>query len=312
MKKTIGFIALGLAVGFVLYATLFSNIYRNDMLLMMPVSRVQKEISSIKSIAKWYLPFAISDTSSIQITGNNKLAINNDSLVITSLKGLSATYLINDGKTSKEIGFDIIADTANHTKVTLSYRSTLWNKLTGNSSIITNAEKSLLHLKDYFEDTKKMYGYEMEVIELTDTTFLFTSKVVANNAKKAALKNTYELLIKHAQEKNMNFNGTRIFYTSPFGDDSTHLFLGVGINNTYNASFTGDYTLKKMPYKGHLLSAFYQGSFGNLNKVLDAMERFKADNVMTSMAIPFVKLLTENVDFDDSQVIQARAYYPVF
>jgi hypothetical protein len=30
------------------------------------------------------------------------------------------------------------------------------------------------------------------------------------------------------------------------------------------------------------------------------------------MAIPFVKLLTENVDFDDSQVIQARAYYPVF
>jgi hypothetical protein len=312
MKKTLGFIAIALAVAFVLYATLFTNVYKKEIKINFPVSRVQKEIFSIKSIAKWYLPFAISDTNSIKITGNNKLATNNDSLLITSLTGLSARYQVSENKTSKEIAFDIIADTADHSKVTLSYSSSLWNKLTGSSSIITNAEKSLLHLKDYFEDTKKMYGYEMEVIELTDTTFLFTSKVVANSAKKAALKSTYESLIKYAQEKNMNFTGTRIFYASPFGDDSTHLFLGVGISNTSNASFTGDYTLKKMPYKGHLLSAFYQGSFGKVNRVLEAMERFKADNEMTTMAIPFVKLLTENADFDDSQVIQARAYYPVF
>jgi hypothetical protein len=312
MKKTIGFIAIVLTIAFMLYATLFTNVYRKEILVNKPVSRVQKEIFSIKSIAKWYMPFAISDTTSIKMTGNNKLAINNDSLVITSLKGLSARYQISENTSSKNIAFDIIADTAGHSRVIMSFQSTLWNKLTGGSPIIANAEKSLLHLKEYFEDTKKMYGYEMEVIELTDTTFLFTSKVVANSAKKAALIATYESLIKYTQEKNMNFTGTKIFYTSPFGDDSTHLFLGVGINNTSNALFTGDYTLKKMPYKGHLLSAFYQGSFGNINKVLEAMERFKADNEMTTMAIPFVKLLTENVDFDDSQVIQARAYYPVF
>jgi len=312
MKKTIGFIAIALAAGFVLYALLFSNVYRKEITIQFPVSRVQKEIFSIKSIAKWYMPFASADTTTIKITGNNQLSSNTDSLTITSLTGLSARYLVSENGQSKEIALDIVADTASHSKVILSFTSTLWNKLTGSNTIIANAEKSLLHLKDYFEDTKKMYGYEMKVIELTDTTFLFTSKVVVNSAKKAALKSTYESLLQYAQEKNMNFTGTKIFYTSAFGDDSTHLFLGVGISNTTNALFTGDYTLKKMPYKGHLLSAFYQGSFGNVNKVLEAMERFKADNEMTTMAIPFVKLLTENVDFDDNQVIQARVYYPVF
>lgn len=308
----IGFVAIAIVIGFALYATLLSNNYKKEILVNSSVSRVQKEISSIYSIAKWYLPFNTSDTSLIKKTGNNILSINSDSLIITSLTGLSARYKIIENKNSGSIALDVTADTAGHSKVTLSYRSSLWAKITGSDPIITNAEKSLLHLKEYFEDTKKMYGYQMEVIELTDTTFLFTSKVVANHTKKDALKSTYESLIKYAQEKDMNFTGTRIFYTSPFGNDSTHLFLGVGISNTSNALLTGDYTLKKMPYKGHLLSAFYQGSFGNVNKVLEAMERFKADNEMTTMAIPFVKLLTENADFDDSQVIQARAYYPVF
>ncbi len=312
MKKKIGFIFTALIIAFAIYATLFTSIYSKAIMIKMPVSRVQKEISSISSISKWYMPFAISDTAIIKITGNNKLQYNTDSLLITSITGLTANYLVSEKDISKNIVFNIIADTAGHSKVVLSYRSSLWNKWTGNNPIIANAEKSLIQLKDYFEDTKKMYGYEMEVVELTDTTFLFTSKVVSNSSKKAALKSTYESLIRYAREKDMNYTDTKIFYASPFGNDSTHLFMSIGITNTANASFSGEYTLKKMPYKGHLLSAYYQGSFGNVNKVINAMERFKADNEMTTMAIPFIKFISENVDFDDNQIIQARAYYPVF
>ncbi|CAN5479158.1 hypothetical protein BH11BAC3_BH11BAC3_00340 [soil metagenome] len=312
MKKKITFIITAIIIAFVLYATLVTTIYKKEMLINTPVSRVQKEIGSIKSIAKWYMPFAITDTTTLKITGNNKLQSNTDSLLVVSLTGLSATYQVSEKDQSKEVAFNIMADTGNHSKITLSYRSNLWNKLTGSNQIIANAEKSLEHLKDYFGDTKKMYGYEMEVVELTDTTFLFTSKVVLNSSKKTALQSIYASLIKYASEKNMGYNGTKIFYASPFGDDSTHLFMSIGITNTAKELFSGDFTLKKMPYKGHLLSAYYQGSFGNVNKVINAMERFKSDNEMTTMAIPFVKLITDNVDFDENQIIQARAYYPVF
>ena len=66
-----------------------------------------------------------------------------------------------------------------------------------------------------------------------------------------------------------------------------------------------------MPAKGHLLTAFYQGRFGDVNNVMAALEQFKSDNKMTTMAIPFIKLITEGIDFDDSQIIQAKAYAPI-
>lgn len=312
MKKKILFIVLSLGIAFILYATLVTSVHRKNILIKVPVARVQYQLSTAKSISKWYLPFATQDTVAIKITGKDKLASNADSLRITRLTGLSAWYKVSNNNATKDIVFDMIADTAGHTNITLRYESNLWNIITGADPIVSNAEKSLLHLKEYFEDIKKMYGYEMEVVEVTDTTFLFTSKIAANNSKKEALKSSYESLIKYAKEKNMDYSGTRIFYSSAYGNDSTHLFMSIEINNTTNASITGEYTLKKMPYKGRLLSAYYQGSFGNVLKPITAMEQFKIDNGLTSMAIPFIKIITEGVDFDDAQIIQAKAYYPVY
>lgn len=312
MKKKITFIVLGLVTAFILYATLITSVHHKNILINTPVSRVQHQLSTIKSISKWYLPFATHDTASIKITGKDRLTSDADSLRITRLTGLSAWYKVSKNNSSKDIVFEAIADTAGFTNVTLSYESNLWNMITNADPIITNAEKSLVSLKEYFEDTKKMYGYEMEVVEVTDTTYLFTSKIVANNLKKEAMKSSYESLIKYAKEKSMGYNGTKIFYSSAYGNDSIHLFMSIGITNTTNASFTGEYTLKKMPYKGRLLSAYYQGSFGNVLKPIYAMEQFKADNGLTSMAIPFIKIITEGADFDDAQIIQARAYYPVY
>ena len=55
--------------------------------------------------------------------------------------------------------------------------------------IIVNAQKSLSSLKEYFSDTKKMYGYEIEMTQLQDTTFLFLSDVVPNAKRREGMKN---------------------------------------------------------------------------------------------------------------------------
>ncbi len=312
MKKKILFIVPGIGVIALLYIFFVPSVTKKDILINAPVMRVQHQLSTIKSISRWYLPFAGRDTASIIITGNNKIEADTDSLLIASLTGLRAAYQVTENGDSKNFLFDVFADTAGQSKVTLSYTSSLWSRLTGSSPATANAVKSLQHLKEYFEDTKKMYGFEMEVVELTDTAFLFTSKVVSNSIKKETFKALYESLIQHATQKGLGYNGTKIFYSSPYGNDSIHIFTSIGINNPKNASLEGEFSLKRMPYKGRLLSAYYQGSFKNINTVIKAMEQFKADNVMTSMAIPFIKPITEGIDFDDAQIIQARAYYPVY
>jgi effector-binding domain-containing protein len=312
MKKKILLILSGIGVIALLYIFFVPAVTKKDILINAPVIRVQHQLSAIKSISRWYLPFAGTDTASIKISGNNKIATDTDSLVITSLTGLRAVYQVTEKGASKDFVFDVFADTAGQSKVTLSYHSTLWSRLTGSSAVTDNAIKSLQHLKEFFEDTKKMYGFEMEVVQLTDTAFLFTSKIVSNSNKKETFKSLYEALIQNAAQKDMGYTGTKIFYTSPYGNDSIHIFTSIGISNPKNAPLEGEFSLKKMPYKGRLLSAYYQGSFKNINAVIKAMEQFKSDNAMTSMAIPFIKPITEGIDFDDAQIIQARAYYPVY
>ena len=98
----------------------------------------------------------------------------------------------------------------------------------------------------------------------------------------------------------------------PYGKDSIHLFTSIGITNCENAPLTGPFILKRMPYMGRLLKTYYQGGFGNVVSSLDALNQFKSDNGMNSMAIPFIKLITEGIEFDDSQIIQASALYPVY
>jgi hypothetical protein len=311
MKNKWIYLLLSVVIAFVLYATLFSATYHKELLIKVPFSRIYEQISSPRSVAKWYEPFAAADTDAIKISGRDSIACNNASLKIVKASGLSVWYNVSESGKAREVAFSLNPDSLINTTVVLNYKSTLWNNWFGGNHILSNAEKSLQNLKDYFEDTKKMYGYPIEVNEVTDTAFLFTSKVTANNTKRETFKKLFESLIQYANEKNAGYNGSRIFYTLPYGKDSIQLFTSIGITNTDSIGVSGNFSLKKMPNKGHLLVAFYQGRFGEVSKVVGALEQFKSDNKMTTMAIPFIKLITEGIDFDDAQIIQAKAYAPI-
>jgi len=312
MKNKIPIITLVLLTAFVLYATLVKRVHEEEIKVDTAISIIHQEISSLHNIARLYLPFSGADTISTKIVLTNKLEYDNNSLKLTKVTGLSAWYQVTENNKPEDIVFSLAADTGHSTKISLHYESTLWNKFFGKNNVIVNAQKSLQNLKDYFADTKKMYGYQIEIASVTDTAFLFTSKVVATANKKTAFKALFESLIKEAKEKELGYTGVRIFYYSPFGDDSTHLFTSIGISNTKGVGFTGEYSLKKMPFNGRLLTAFYQGSFGDVHKVVNALNQFQNDNRMTIMAIPFIKLITDGIEFEDSQIIQAKVFYPVF
>jgi hypothetical protein len=310
MKKKMLFILIFVFTAFVLYAIFVTRIFHKEITIPQPISLVTKQVSAIGNVVKWYLPFASADTTNLK-TGPDKVEYGNFSLSIIKHVGLSIWYEVAENKKQRTVLFSVLADTGKSSKIVLSYESTLWNKIFGTGSIIKSAEESLKNLKEYFADTKKMYGYQMEVSDVTDTAFLFTSKVVAKSIKKEAFKNLFESLLHYATEKDLGYTGVRIFYTSTYGNDSIHLFTSIGIINTKDVPLDGTFSLKRMPYKGHLLTAYYQGNFDNANNAISALGEFKSDNNMTSMAIPFIKLISEGIYFEDNQIIQAKACYPV-
>ena len=310
MKKKVLLILILAFTAFLFYAIFITRVFKKEINISQPIDLINKQVSSIGNISKWYLPFATGDTSNFKIS-RDKIEYSNTTLSITKHVGLNIWYDVAENKKSTTILFSVLADTGRSSKIVLSYESTLWNKIFNRNSIIKTAEESLNNLKEYFADSKKMYGYEMEVIDVTDTAFLFTSKVVAKAIKREAFKNLFESLLNYATDKNLGYTGVRIFYTSDYGNDSIHLFTSIGISNTKDVPLDGTFSLKKMPYKGHLLTAYYQGNFDNVNKAISALGQFKTDNNMTSMAIPFVKLISEGIYFEDNQIIQAKACYPI-
>lgn len=310
MKKKILFSLVLLVIVAMLYATLVTRVFHSEINIHHPIALVNKQVSTVDNISRWYLPFATGDSTNFK-TGSDKVEFGNTSLSIIKHVDLSIWYQVAENKKQETVIFTVLADTGQSSKIILSYESTWWNKIFGSNSIIKNAKESLKNLKEYFADTKKMYGYQMEVADVTDTAFVFTSKVVAKNTRKEAFKGLFESLINYAAEKNLGYTGVRIFYTSPYGNDSIHLFTSIGITNTRDVPLDGVFSLKKMPYKGHLLTAYYQGEFDNVNNAISALGQFKSDNGMTSMAIPFIKLISEGISFDDNQIIQAKACYPI-
>ena len=302
-------ILLGISIA---YATLFKTVHHKEVIINASVPVIHREISSLKRIAQWFLPYAEAIADSNKIIQQERLEYENNSLKITNVVGYSAQYVVTENKNSKQIVLNVMPDTAHYSKVTVSYTATLWQQLFNSDKIIQQTEKSLESLKDYMGDAKKMYGYEVEMTSVTDTAFLFSSKIVSKKEKKVAFKNLYQSLINYAEINNFGYNGVRIFYMLPYGKDSIQLFNSIGISNTENVPYTGPFLLKRMPYMGKLLMSYYQGSFDNVITPLNALSQYETDNDMKSMAIPFIKLITEGIEFDDSQIIQAKALYPVY
>lgn len=297
---------------FILYATIVSRPYQKEITINAPLLRLYKQISVIGNYAKWYRPFTGTGSAGITISGNNKISNGHTSLQIDILNERSCVLQVTENNQPSEILYSITADTVNRNRVTLLYKSTLWRKFFGNSKVFDDAEKSLTSLKEYTEDTRRVYGYPISLALVTDTTFLFTSKVVTKKEKQQSIKELYKFLTDYAAAKDAGYTGTNIFYITAEGKDSVRLYQGIGISkNVLQLPLYGPISVKRMPYQKNLVVAAYKGPFGDIPAVFSALEQFSIDNSMISMAIPFIKFAPGENDFADEKIIRANAYFPV-
>jgi effector-binding domain-containing protein len=302
-------------VGFCLVGLLLK--YREDKKVSIPFSmqKIHEQISNPEKIIKWYLPFAGVDTTRQALiytskkiaSGNNYLDIQNQSMAGTGI-------ITGDDATKKVFVFTIIPDSINKMKcdVQLSYNTTLFKKLFGGGSLEKNAVKSLENLKAYMEDTKKLYGFHIEREMVLDTSFLFGRRTVPVIERQAATKKLFENLISYAEKNKLGYTGTRIFYSMKNNMAEITLYASIGITNSFENKQGSPFEYKAMPVGKNLLVATYQGPFGDVYKVYAALDEYRTDYFLTSMAIPYQKFMNEGYDFADDQVVQMKVYYPIF
>ncbi len=273
-----------------------------------------EQFNNVKNLVKWYAPFTPNDTASIS-KNDSKQAVSSGeySAEISDITMFSAVVNTSHKNNKKAFAFSAITDSLEPSSsvISLTYRTTLFNKWFAKSVLEKNAEKSLESLKDYMTDTRRFYGFEIAVVPVEDTAFLFSRVTVPTEKRKAATINIFEKLIAFAESKKAGYNGTRIYYTLKTDSDIT-IFASIGVTKEIEIPANSDIEYKRMPYGKNLLMANYQGPFGESDRAYKALEIFKSDHSMTSMAIPFQKFMSDGYDFDDDQMVQLKVYYPIF
>lgn len=321
-KHYLLFILLMVLAAGIFYASFVPKTFQQQVDIPYTMLKTGEQFNNPAQLARWYFPFATNDSlkqavrERVQQQQDTKqMALDDYSLEVTSFNTISSIIRAGYGGTYKEFLFAASSDsTMESCKVTLTYKSTLFNKWFNpkTKELMKNATRSLENLKDYMEDTRQFYGYQIEQTTVADTSFLFLSATVSVAEKREATKMLFDRLIDYADKKGAGYNGTRIFYSTPYGGNNVMLFASIGVSNRIDIPETEEIQYKKMPFGKNLLMATYQGPYGEVSKVYNALENFKSDHKLSSMAIPYQQFLSEGYDFSDEQIVQMKVYYPIF
>jgi hypothetical protein len=275
--------------------------------------RAAEHLTDPKKVAKWMLPFSSAAPADLKFTPQ-AIIYGTDTLEIKQQSAIDIKYLKKKGSTS--FPFLITAeppvDQPGHTIFKLAYISTRWNNWKGGSEIEKETKQSLDKLKKYFEDPVQLYGYDIKRITVTDTTFLFASRTIAANKFAEESKALFDFLISESKKRDVVYTGVRIFHMEDDGNNTRKIFAGITINRSLKTRNDDPVNFKMMPYGKYLLAVDYEGPYYNLKKINEAIEQYRTDNKLVSMAIPFHKYLSEGYGFTDSQVVKLRVCYPVY
>jgi hypothetical protein len=276
--------------------------------------KAAEQLNNRENFIKWYLPFAgLNQTDITKPAKTQTILSGDDSAQIGNISMFGASIKVSHKSNAKIFHFTTLSDSVQtlSSSITLSYKTTLFRKWFSKSVLEKNAEQSLDNLGDFMSDTKRFYGFDIQRVLVEDTSFLFSREVVPLKDKQAGTKKIFEKLIAFAAKNNADYTGNRIFYSLVSGDQVT-LFASIGVTKTIATEPNGDIQYKMMPVGKNLLITNYQGPFGDAKKAFDALEEFKKDHRLSSMAIPYMKFITDGYDFSDEQLVQLKIYYPIF
>ena len=317
MRKTsLVIIFILIVLGFLGFSVFYPQTFKREIKVPVGVNKTVEHIINAKHLAKWYIPFAMGDTSRELISSapHQKISLGDEFVEILESNSLNTRFVAGNKDASKELLLQVLPDNdeMNHSVVSLIYKSTLLKKLFATDELAKNAEQSLDSFKTYLQSTKLIYGYDIQKVLVTDTAFIFGSDTVSANDKVKGMEDLYARLIDFAKQKNAIYNNVRIFHSQKLGSDKTILFAGIGVKDPLKTDPNDKFQYKGMPGGKNLLIAEFNGPYSEVANVYASLKQYVEEHKLIAMAIPFEKFISEGFGFADSQRVSLIVTYPVY
>ena len=173
-----------------------------------------------------------------------------------------------------------------------------------------NKDNPLYALKNYLEDPKELYGYNIEISEIRDPTIASTLLNIADKDVFIKIARAVSILTHYIQQKNLIKTGHISVSYIPKGKDSLQLTVGISVNGS--ADSTNNVKCLSLPAKGRVLVGTYSGKFSERNKIYQAMTRYLSDHTLSIPAQSFERYLNDSLPTSDSSEINIELDYPIY
>jgi effector-binding domain-containing protein len=280
------------------------------------IYRISDQLVFADAAVKWLLPFAEEESRNIRIDNGVVQKISDSSLqvVLRPRNSMTTEIIFSPENKPRTFTFSILTNDSTNRKntVTLVYKTTLLNKITGLNKSAALAEKSLVNLKSYMEDPLQLYGYDIRVTTVKDTSFLVKQITVKKEELSDKAEALFAELIAFAEKNNGNFTGVKIFHRERITKDEYDISAGIGVTKSFPVLAGNGIEYKMMPLGKNLLITTYTGLYGDIDKAYEAIDQFKKDNALSSMAISFERIPDGVTRLADSEIVKLEICYPIF
>jgi len=266
MKKKIVLVIMGLIiVAALVVAWGFSFTESRSVTIDAPVDIVAPQVSGLPNWKKWY---------------------GEDAGRLSFVSGGPVSIVVRDTGRSFEEAVAVVPQMdGRSTRVVWSRPVTVWQRLAGADAGMTH---HLAALKNYIEDARSYYGFDIHIRQVTDTLFATRDDRVAEAAvaaRRVALLERLEGYLRAHPE--MKCKDSVITGYESISGGQVHLVVGIPVDRRMLEADSVRFLT--LPRGGRLLSGECGGDSVGLEALKRAMDRYVADKRLQLVAIPFTE-----------------------
>ncbi|RYY28873.1 MAG: hypothetical protein EOP41_02915 [Sphingobacteriaceae bacterium] len=252
------------------------------------------------------------DSTQVNITakGTNAAIEAPDLHIETRLNGFGLAVEKSIKKRNEHYSFTLQIDkNFKHTDIHLTAKTNgfKWLMLRLNTkSIFTDLEA----LKQYLEDDKAYYGFQINDLSTVDTNILVVKKTVPLKNKNSAIVAAQNHLQAYISLHHYDVAQPVIAdIHADYSGDSVRIMMGIPIVQSPKPA--GDVVLMQMPKQNRQISIIYTGKYGNRLACYNSLKRYIADHSLATPEVPYEKYLDNKIPLNNNDYTRMQIIFPV-
>jgi effector-binding domain-containing protein len=174
-----------------------------------------------------------------------------------------------------------------------------------------NLNKSdIFYLKNYLEDTRLFYGFEIKNITVTDSNVVVMKKVVAAKNKLNEIAQIQLALKDFIQKHQLKEVQPVIADIRDAGHDSIRIMIGIPVDK--RSVSAGKVEFMYIPRGGRMLTGIYTGKYGGRQRLYAAMKSYLTDHNLATPEDPYEKYLDNKIPVSDTSMVRLQVNFPIY